>query len=238
MNMNILLDEAFELKSQLNPSLFKNNILKDDVRDALIKIADTFVEELKDNGVPLNVVDYWFLGSNAAYNYNEYSDVDIHIIVNTENLDCDKNIINLLYNYAKASFNKSHNITVKGYKVELYIEDMESTSIANGIYSLKYNTWVKEPLEPLNKFSFDFENSELYLNLKDILDTIESKEEINAFIDNLYLIRKAGLTKDGELGEGNLIFKQLRNEGVLDDLKDKLIKLEDQELTLEGLKNV
>lgn len=235
--MSITLREDFEFNSQLNPSLFDGDKLKDDVRSALIKIADTFVEDLKSNEIPLNVVDYWFLGSNAAYNYTEKSDIDVHIIVNNEGIECDEDILNLLYNYAKSSFNSSHDITVKGHEVELYIEGMDSTAASNGIYSLKFNTWVKKPYPPDLEFSFDLESSEMYKQLRDSLNQLDTKEDIKDFIDSLYLIRKSSLAKDGELGEGNLIFKQFRNDGILDELKNRLNKLEDKELTLEGLDN-
>nr|DAH28110.1 MAG TPA: bacterial toxin [Caudoviricetes sp.] len=229
------LEENFEFNLQLNPSLFDGDKLKVDVRNALLKIADTFVDDLKSNDIPLNVVDYWLLGSNAAYNYNEKSDIDIHIIVNNEGIECDKNILNLLYNYAKSSFNNNHDIKVKGHEVELYIEGIDSTAASNGIYSLKFDLWVKKPYPPDLEFSFDPNSSEIYIELKNSLDSLETKEDLKDFIDGLYLIRKSSLAKDGELGEGNLIFKQLRNEGVLDELKTRLNKLEDQELTLENL---
>lgn len=233
--MGILLNEEFEFNSHLNPSLFDGDKLKEDVRNALLKIADTFVDDLKSNDIPLNVVDYWLLGSNAAYNYNEKSDIDIHIIVNNEGIECDKNILNLLYNYAKSSFNNNHDIKVKGHEVELYIEGIDSTAASNGIYSLKFDLWVKKPYPPDLEFSFDPNSSEIYIELKNSLDSLETKEDLKDFIDGLYLIRKSSLAKDGELGEGNLIFKQLRNEGILDELKTRLNELEDQELTLENL---
>ena len=114
---------------------------------------------------------------------------------------------------------------------------MDSTATSNGIYSLKFNTWVKKPYLPDLEFSFDLEASEMYKQLRDSLNQLDTKEDIKDFIDGLYLIRKSSLAKDGELGEGNLIFKQFRNDGILDELKDRLNKLEDKELTLEGLNN-
>lgn len=40
----------------------------------------------------------------------------------------------------------------------------------------------------------------------------------------------------GEFSDENLIFKEIRSEGLLDTLKDKRKELISQELTLEGLK--
>ena len=39
---------------------------------------------------------------------------------------------------------------------------------------------------------------------------------------------------DGEYGKGNLIFKELRNQGVLQALKDKKVELETKEMSLES----
>ena len=48
-------------------------------------------------------------------------------------------------------------------------------------------------------------------------------------------MRKESLATDGEWGIGNLIFKEFRNLGYLDSLKDRKYKHRSKELTLEGL---
>lgn len=228
--------ENFEIHKTLNPKLFniENSTLKKDVRERLIEIADLFVENLKENKIPIKVIDYWLLGSNAAYNYGEFSDIDLHIIVNTDIVE-DSNILKLLYDYVKSNFNKNYNILVKGQEVEIYLEDMDITAVSNGIYSLKKNRWIKIPKKE-DPTTYDIESTEeykkwknLYKNLKDI--------EIEDFINNLYLLRKESLSKDGEYGLGNLIFKQFRNEGILDNLKQRLYKYESEKLTLEKLED-
>jgi hypothetical protein len=104
------------------------------------------------------------VGSNASYNYSNNSDIDVHIIVNNEDISCDKNLLNILYNYMKSDFNKNYNIKVKGLDVEVYIEDINTTSITNGIYSILHNEWVKFPEEITlpNNFNSDIENTNLY----------------------------------------------------------------------------
>jgi len=47
-------------------------------------------------------------------------------------------------------------------------------------------------------------------------------------------MRKAGLERAGEWSTENLVFKKLRNLGVIDKLTDKIRELEDQELSLES----
>ena len=49
-------------------------------------------------------------------------------------------------------------------------------------------------------------------------------------------MRKAGLERAGEWSTENLVFKILRNLGMIDQLAEKIRELEDQELSLEQAK--
>ena len=51
----------------------------------------------------------------------------------------------------------------------------------------------------------------------------------------LYMMRKNGLATGGRFSIGNLVFKELRNLGLLDALKDKRLDLESKQLSLECL---
>jgi hypothetical protein len=46
-------------------------------------------------------------------------------------------------------------------------------------------------------------------------------------------MRQAGLERTGEWSVENLVFKILRNLGIIDQLTEKIRELEDQELSLE-----
>lgn len=233
LNESYPLEEVFEIHDQLNPQLFQDNYLKPEIRKQLLKIVDEFISYLKEDNIPLDVIDYWLLGSNAAYNYSSKSDIDVHIIVNMEDLGVDPYILQVLYNYIKSDFNKKYDIEVKGHEVELYIEDVRSGAVTNGIYSLLKDKWVKEPIKTEYMY-FDVIETDEY---KEWLDRYESlpENEIEQFINDLYLMRKESLATDGEWGTGNLIFKEFRNLGYLDSLKDRKYKYRSKELTLEGL---
>ena len=142
----IILRENFEIHNTLNKKLFDdNNKLKPEIKDKLIEIADNFVSFIKDEEVPLKVYDYWLVGSNASYNYNKDSDIDVHIIVDMDSDKIVPGLLQLLYNYMKSSFNKNYDIKVKGQDVELYVEDINTSAITNGIYSLQQDKWIKVP---------------------------------------------------------------------------------------------
>jgi len=230
--------EALEVHETLNNKIFDGEILRADVRNALYNIANTFIEDIKQNNIPIEVVDIWLVGSNASYNYSDHSDVDLHIIVDTDNFDC-TGLLNIVYNYVKSDFNKNHDITVKGIPVEVYIEDQNASAITNGIYSIVEDAWIKYPEKIDNIPEFNPEKSETYSNVKEwVLTALQSGDlsDVQDAINRLYLLRKSSLATDGEFGEGNLVFKEFRNDGSLEKLKERKRELVDKELTLEQLK--
>ena len=54
-------------------------------------------------------------------------------------------------------------------------------------------------------------------------------------LDDIYLMRRNSISSDGEFGEGNLLFKEIRNLGLKDKLSQKIQELTSADLTLEGL---
>lgn len=227
--------EAFENHKELNQKLFDSKKLKEEVRKALLEIVVTFVTDLEENEVPLHVVDVWLIGSNASYNYTSKSDVDLHIITNSSELSCDPALLKVVYSYAKSAFNRNHEITVKGLPVEVYIQDCESTVNSNGIYSILDDAWVKEPT-PL---SINYPDPKNLAQLKQLTATYKALDRTNLesvtdLIDLAYKIRKEGQL-EGEFSDGNLSFKEFRNLGYLDDLKQLKLELESKYLTLENI---
>ena len=57
------------------------------------------------------------------------------------------------------------------------------------------------------------------------------------FINKLYELRLSSIEKEGEFGVGNLVFKEFRNKGYLDNLKELSKKETSKTLTLESFKN-
>lgn len=224
--------ETFQTHKTLNKKLFSDGKMKPDIREHLQRIINNFLEYLQQCKVPIRVVDEWLVGSNASYNYQPDSDIDIHIIVDVQDLSCDESLLKVTYDLARSNYNKNHDITVKGYSVEIYIEDVETTSISNGIYSIKDDKWVKEP-EKLEIVDIDVTSTPTYNEYMGRFNKLITKDEIQQFIDDLYILRKLSLSTSGEFGEGNLVFKEFRSQGLLDDLKDRLGEIEDSELTLE-----
>ena len=231
-----ILDESIERHETLNSKLFdENNKLKEDVREALLNVKDEFLKDLSGNKIPLRVIDIWLVGSNASFNYTDKSDIDLHIIANLDDVCEDTCLLQILYNYVKASFNRRHDISIKGLPVEVYIQDVNSNSVSNGIYSLQEDEWIKFP-EQLPEYETDTTKLVGLQDLLRIYNTLDRTniEQIKSLIDYAYIIRQKGLV-EGEFSDGNLSFKEFRNLGYLDELKDLVAELRSKELSLESL---
>jgi hypothetical protein len=139
-------------------------------------------------------------------------------------------LLKILYNYIKGDFNTKYDIKVKGRQVEVYLQDIEEENASAGVYSLLKDEWVKFPNKEEPRI-IDIENTDLF---NDWLLKYRSltPDNIDEFISQLYDLRKSSLKKDGEFGLGNLVFKEFRNRGYLQNLKDKKYEVKSKELSL------
>ena len=178
--------EKVELHDTLNPKIWENDKLKSEVKGKLEEIIDQFILELHDNDIPVKVLDARLVGSNASFNYTENSDLDVHIIANFNDASCDTNVLSLLYNYFKKNFNDRYDISIHGVPVELYIEDVGSSAVSNGIFSLYKNEWIKFP-EPIEIPDIDItqEYAKYESKYNNIINSGDAKEADN-LIDELY----------------------------------------------------
>lgn len=234
------LKESIEVHNTLNPLLWNSdNTLKTDIGEALRAIVLQYIDDsevLKES----HIIDIELLGSNASYNYTKDSDLDLHIVVNMESISSDTALVQIACNAEKSVFNKAYNITVKGIDVELYVEDVNAATASNGIYSLTKNEWIKFPTrmdipDVTNNPDYNVLLGEWVKAAKDILNNSSSSSEISRFINEIYNLRRLSIMTEGEYGIGNLVFKEVRNKGLLQQLKDMLNLMSSRELSLEGL---
>ena len=224
------LQEAIEVHDILNPKLWdENNNLRPEVYDKMVDIYEEFIRFID---IPLNIVDVEIVGSNASYNYNENSDIDLHVIVNSEVNYVDKEILRLFYNSKKGSFNDDYDLSIDGIPDELYIEDVKDGNATNGRFSILKNEWVMFP-KPITYEIPDITDT-LNTWLENASNLIAGTDEqgILDFINEIYMMRKLGLAEDGEASVGNLVFKELRNMNILGDLKDRYYELKSADLSL------
>lgn len=222
-----------EIHDTLNPKIFSGDKLKPEIREKINEIVDAFVNRLT---VKPDILDVELVGSNASYNYTKHSDLDVHIVTNFELLSKDVFLLQALYNAEKSAFNKSHDIFIKGLNVELYIEDVNAGAASNGVYSVLNDKWIKfpKPLTDIQEYDLSRQVSIWQDKIQKAL-TSGSFEDVKNVINTLYMIRKNSIAIDGEYGKGNQLFKEIRNLGLLDALKQRADEVLSQELSMESL---
>lgn len=137
-------EEDIEKHDTLNPKLFENDELKEDVREALKRVVDAFVADLRESDIDLAVKDAVIVGSNVNYNYTKDSDLDLHIIADSSKSSYPGEVLTLLYSAYRSIFNKNYDITIKGIPCEVYVELDETGTDSNGVYSL-FSGWIRKP---------------------------------------------------------------------------------------------
>lgn len=223
------LNEAIEVHQELNPKIWNtDNTINEEIAKKLKDIAEEFIKYVE---IPLNIVDIEIVGSNASYNYNENSDLDLHIIVNSEVNYVEPTILRQLYNSKKNSFNDNYDLSVNGVPIELYIEDVKDGNATNGRYSLMKDEWVVFP-EPITYEIPDISEqlAEYENKCNEALNSTDGNA-ILELVNDIYMMRKIGLAADGEASVGNLVFKELRNQDMLQKLKDRYYEIKSTELS-------
>ena len=137
-------EEDIEKHDTLNPKLFENDELKEDVREALKRVVNAFVADLRESDIDLAVKDAVIVGSNVNYNYTKDSDLDLHIIADSSKSSYPGEVLTLLYSAYRSIFNKNYDITIKGIPCEVYVELDETGTDSNGVYSL-FSGWIRKP---------------------------------------------------------------------------------------------
>jgi len=209
------------------------------VRERLLEIAYEFIEFL---GVDVIISDVVMMGSLANYNWSRFSDVDLHLIADFEQFsEKELPLYKELFELKKTLFNDRHNIKIYGYDVELYVQD-DVKAFSSGEYSVLFDEWKKKPKK--EKVEIDTEliknKSEHWMKIiNEVIDNLDDKSmesgvnSINKIKDKLKKYRTAGLEKEGEMSDENLVFKVLRRNGYIGKLFNFKTEYQDKKLSLK-----
>jgi hypothetical protein len=244
-NSNIL--KSFTIQDKLNPVIWqlpKNGDvekMRPEIRESLLEIAYQFIEFI---GVEVFVDDIVMTGSLSNFNWSEYSDVDLHLIIDfdqfpKEQVDLYKELLNL----KKIIFNDNHDIKIKKFEVELYAQNSEEAHFSTGEYSVLFDEWLRKPKKDSVKIDTKIidNKSKQWMDVIDgIIDNAsdddfeETKKIIKKYKEKLKKYRTSGLEKNGEYSNENLVFKLLRRNGYIEKLYNFENKLMDKSLSLEN----
>jgi len=163
--------------------------------------------------------------------WTAYSDLDLHIIIPGTPDDAARE----LFNAKKALWAEQHNITVKGLPVEVYVQGAAEPHHSTGVFSLGKDDWsvIPKKVKPeINDTAIQAKKSAL---VHDAESALLSKDlnKLRDVKERITKMRKAGLERAGEWSTENLVFKVLRNLGLIDQIAEKILELEDEQLSLE-----
>ena len=241
---------SFNIKKHLNPKFWDDGHLDTRIRLKLLDIADDFFDSLGVDWVePEDII---ITGSIANYNWNKkYSDIDLHILVDYEDVDERVDFVREYFTLKKNAWNEKHkNLRIFGFPVEVYVQDANEPHASSGVYSIDKDKWLTEPdLDNLRSGKVNKkhvrEMVSTYMNKIDCLVDIYKKHKDDEYemkkvardaskmFDEIKKMRKDDLAKYGrEMCDGNIIFKSLRRS----DYIGKLIKLKD--LTYDKINSI
>lgn len=224
---------SIQFHDELCPMIWDGDKMKEDVRKILLKNAKRFIEfsGLED----LKFKDVILTGSMANYNYNENSDLDVHIVLEFDQIANDEEFVNDYLKMKKSIWNDRYPIQVKGHDVEVYYQDAEEPHHSTGTYSLMNDKWINEPTKKIidvNVPAIKEKGGQLMYEIDDLAAIKDSEnflDKYNTLKDKIKKMRQIGLETGGEFSTENLTFKVLRNNGYL----GKLINLKEDYLTKE-----
>ena len=240
-NFNKILD-SFSIKSTLNPKVWDNpsdpkkSSLKPKIQKGLMKIAEKFIDFLGDD---VFVEDIVLMGSLVNYNWSDYSDFDLHVLVDFKQYEKLDELYRELFDLKKKIFNDRYDIKIYGYDVELYAQGADDEHSSAGVYSVMNDEWISIP----KKEKLEIDQNVLKRKIKcwtdkidDAVETSSEKDDeeiLKTLKDKLKEYRKSGLEKNGEFSYENLVFKFLRRSGHIGKLFEKRKKITDKKLSIE-----
>ena len=231
--------KSFKSKNTLSPSIFENSKMKKDIRNRLLEISDDFINSF---GVEFFIHDIVLTGSLANFNWSEYSDVDLHILIDMselgENTSLTTIIMKEFFDAKKDVWNKNHEIKIKGFDVEVYVQDLNEPHISSGVYSILHDKWEIEPKKETPNIDDRkiLEKGEEFAKKIDSLVSIgprpENLPKIKELRKRIKKFRQSGLESGGEFSYENLTFKLLRRNGYINKLLKLETKIKDTKLSI------
>jgi len=231
---------SFKINKALNPIVWiTDSELKPEIKKTLIDIAKKYYESL-DLKIPIS--DIILTGSLANYNWSKYSDFDVHILIDTKKFGDKEELIKELLDAKTRSWNDNHDIKIKGYDVELYVQGNDQEHHSTGVYSLLNEKWLIKPekINPtINKKEVKAKYDKIVNILSDIKKEYDSEkydivvDRLEKLKDRIKKMRQAGLEGAGEFSSENIAFKLLRRNNIMGELYDLLISAYDKSVSID-----
>lgn len=219
------ISEEVIVNKELNPVIFnEDHNMIPEIKEQIIDYVNNLITTLSDKNIVVDYNDIVLIGSNAGYLYTPDSDIDIHLI-STQQLSPET--ADRLFDEFDI-YEAENPLIIGDYSVELGIEDGYDVS-ANSArrYSLVDDTWIDESDNNEQYTEADLSSVAGY---EDIVN--EYTDKINEVVDNDEFAQASALKSEirqnrsddlanvGALSMGNVVFKELRNNGAYGKLRD------------------
>lgn len=232
--------KSFEVRDSLSTDIFKKEdgkfFMHKKIRDRLIEITENFMDFID---IDFFIHDIILTGSLANYNWSKFSDVDLHILIDYDETDYNLELLKGFFDGKRGVWNKQHNITIKGFDCEIYVQDVKEKHHSSGVYSILNDEWVIKPEKKVGSIdkeiiidkASNFENRIDGIE-KDFNSGKEVSNEIKSLKDKLKKFRQSGLDRGGEFSYENLAFKLLRRNGYIGKLMNIQTSSTDKKLSI------
>lgn len=231
---NIIESLSLTIHDDLNPLIWQNFKLKNEVRLQLLKITKAWIEYAN---IPWeSVIDVSLVGGNANYNYTEHSDIDVHILMDKSKLSNDFKLIADYLNNKKQLWSIIHDIKIFGHEVELYAQDIsDGFQKDQGVYSILHDKWILRPNKKeanIDTVHVEKKAEELKHRIDSLISMNANYEDFNILKNKIKNMRLSGLKRSGEFSYENLAFKELRNTQYLNKMNKYMNTTFDKELSM------
>ena len=240
--VNKIINSDFNIINYWKTNQFKkkNNLTDDDLKDILRTLTE---QDYKTNSISVDNSKNEAIIFIKQTNIKNLNNIKVYIKLDYDSIENSPVIVLSFHNKRQKTQLISSYKNIGSLKEEIKDEDdyLDKLDLkSNGIYSLNTG-WVKHPVQQdipdIDMEEFEKEFKVWEDKYFDLLDKESSKEEIDNLIEDIYNLRKEGMEEEnGEYSIPNLIFKEFRNLGYLDNLKELRKKEISKGLSLESLK--
>ena len=228
------LNERVEYHRDLNTKFWKDGKMDPIIRAKLLAIAEDFWNSLK---LEVPITDIQLTGSIANFNWNSDSDLDVHIIIDFAQIDKNLELVRKALDGQRFMWNLRHPVVLRGHDVECYVQHKDEQHIASGLFSILQDKWIivpswKEPTidqKDVDEKIRVIKSEVRMIRQKTRTVSGESAQELYDYLERfkrkIMSDRKEGLAKGGEFAVENLVFKELRRDGTIEEIIDLLSEL-------------
>lgn len=222
-------------KPGLEPKVWQyDGTIQPQVKEQILNKLTKFIES-QGHTLQSIINKIYIVGSLTSYQYNKYTDLDIHSFINLQNMlgmfkGSEEDLTELIDKNWRKTLNKAEAETIEGtqHPLEFYFEIPEDLDVApsDGVYDLLNDKWIKEP----RTIDIDFDVEKIYPEIINNAKNLAKELDIN-FGELKRNVTDAEMLQemiDSLSEEQKELFKSKLTDKVeeIDEVISKLIKVE------------